>query len=308
MSTRNGTIDLARYFAALGIVLLHAKSPYGWIGDATLLLFVMLLASFAVPREPSTAALRRRLGELMRLWVVWSAVYAGLKMAQAIGTGATIASEFAPWMLLAGPSLHLWFLPFAAGITLAGYAIALWLQRMGAAAPGRRAAASRAVVLLMLAGTVAAVAALEPAAETVPLVQWANAWPAAALGLAIAVLRKRLAPEITALAALVALAAAGWLLPPGAQASAAANLAPAVAMFALTSAARTPSSRLTMHLRDVALNVYLLHPAVIAALLQFDLATIATARLFWLASALSTGLALALLALQHWRSARRGPG
>ena len=306
MNNRNGTIDIVRYFAALGVVLFHVKSPLGWIGNTSLLLFVMLLAFFAFPREFHPGGLRHRLAGLLRLWAAWSAVYAGLKVAQAISTGTPISEEFEPWMLLTGPALHLWFLPFAVAVTLIAHAIAAALnsRRICTARPALRNLTAAAVLLVLLASIAAVALSARTAGDAIPFAQWVNAWPSAALGLGLAITRNRLPPAAAAFILFSMFFSAGILLPSGGMSRAIGNAAPVLLLFALANAVRTPGSAVTSYLRDVSLNVYLLHPAVIAVLLQLRMVEYATASMFWLTSIISTIIALVILVLQQGRKRR----
>ena len=104
---RNGSIDILKLLGAFGIILFHSGAPYASVGLAALPMFVMLLVYFGV-RSPFASTANR----LLKIWVIWSAIYAGLKLAQGVISGTKFELEFEPWMVWTGTSIHLWFLPF----------------------------------------------------------------------------------------------------------------------------------------------------------------------------------------------------
>ncbi|MEM1374292.1 MAG: hypothetical protein AAGF78_07920 [Pseudomonadota bacterium] len=101
------SVEFLRYVGAGGIVWFHLSGPVAWIGYAALAIFIVLSVVFAL--QGGVAWSRRR---VLHLWVFWSLVYGALKALQAVMTSQPLASEFDWWMLLTGPSLPLWFLPF----------------------------------------------------------------------------------------------------------------------------------------------------------------------------------------------------
>lgn len=105
---RNGSIEVLRYVCAVGIVWFHLGGPVAWIGHSALLVFIILSVYFAMSQAGNSWGRTKTL----KLWAFWSAVYAALKVADAIASGVPIASEFEWWMAFTGPALPLWFLPF----------------------------------------------------------------------------------------------------------------------------------------------------------------------------------------------------
>lgn len=253
---RNGSLDHARLIAAGGIVVFHSGAPGAAIGYAGLPFFLMLLILLAWPaaeRQPFGSFTGARAGRLLAPWVVWSGIYATLKLAE-VAAGHPFAAEFAPWMVLTGPALHLWFLPFAAVICMA-----LWPLARAAVPLGDPAR----TVLAVLAVAVALGALLmqQGAALPRPLAQWAEAAPAVALGVGLALL-----PGHAARAALLAgtgamLVATGW--PQGAT-----QLALAGAALWLCLMLPLPDGRASRMAADLALTVYLAHPMLAAILLR----------------------------------------
>jgi len=105
--SRNPAVEVLRYVGAVGIVWFHLNGPTAWIGHAALEVFIILSVVFAL--RTGEAWSRRR---VLWIWVFWSAVYAAMKIVQAVALGTLVTDEFEWWMLLTGPSLPLWFLPF----------------------------------------------------------------------------------------------------------------------------------------------------------------------------------------------------
>lgn len=113
---RNATLDYARLLAAFGIVLFHANAPGHAIGYAALPFFLMLLLCLAWPaaqRDDFGRYVCNRATRLLVPFAVWSGIFGLLKLAEVLLTGVSLGSEFKPSMLLTGPAIHLWFLPFA---------------------------------------------------------------------------------------------------------------------------------------------------------------------------------------------------
>lgn len=105
---RNDAIELLRYACAVGIVWFHLGGPKAWIGHAALIVFITLSVVFALGRnETSWNRIR-----VLKLWLFWSVIYAGLKIVQLVVLKQPFGPEFQWWMLATGPILPLWFLPF----------------------------------------------------------------------------------------------------------------------------------------------------------------------------------------------------
>jgi hypothetical protein len=254
---RNGTLDHARLVAALGIVLFHCGGPGAWIGYAGLPFFTMLLVVLALPgagRQPPAAFAAARAGRLLRPWLIWSAVYGSLKLAEALVTGRPLASEFTPAMLLTGPAIHLWFLPFAFVACLAVYPLA---RHWTGAAPVMRPQAALAVAAL------AALGAAQAGPLPVPLAQWAFVIPSVFLGMAFALARgdrgRILAAAGLAAAVVAAGGLAGWTR--GLE-----QLALAAGALTFCLLVRRPETPLSQLAAALALGVYLGHPLVASVL------------------------------------------
>lgn len=253
---RNGSLDHARLIAAAGIVVFHSGAPGAAVGYAGLPFFLMLLILLAWPtaeRHPFGAFAGARAGRLLVPWAVWSGVYGALKLAE-VAAGHPFAEEFAPWMVLTGPALHLWFLPFAAVACAA-----LWPLARAAAPLTSPARAVLAVLAVALA--LGAMLLQQGADLPTPLAQWAEAAPAVALGVGLALLPGRGARAALLAGTVAMLVATGW--PQGAT-----QLALAGAALWLCLALPLPDTRASRMAADLALTVYLAHPMLAAILLR----------------------------------------
>ena len=107
---RNQLVEALRIVAAFGIVVFHAGGPAAELGYAGLVVFLFLSPYFAVGpnrgRPSPVAALGRA---LLLPFAAWYAVY--LAANWAFGRPLFVSDQL-PGVLLAGPSIHLWFLPF----------------------------------------------------------------------------------------------------------------------------------------------------------------------------------------------------
>lgn len=275
---QNASYDYARAMAAFGIVVFHAGAPGAAIGYAALPFFLLLMLVFALPgaerRDPGAYA-RARWQRLMWPFFLWSGVYGALKLAEVALTPATFGDEFAPHMLLTGPAIHLWFLPFAFVCCLALSPLA----RMARA----RMLWALGLPLGLLGLALALQAARQGQALAPPLAQWAYVAPAACLGMALALTQSR--PRMQAGLALgfVLLATvAGW-------GSGLVQLALALALLLACGQVHLPVTRASRLAAQTSMGVYLAHPLVFS-LLERSTSLAKSTLLFAL---LATGLALA---------------
>lgn len=178
---RNGSLDISRLLAAFGIVLFHAKAPGGAIGYSGLPFFLMVLVVLALPissiRDFATF-FHDRSRRLLHPWLIWSAVYGTLKLTEVMLTSKTLQSEFTLAMLLTGPALHLWFLPFAFVISLTLPAIAGFWHRSGRAG-------HIGITIFCLAIFFVSLGWQQGQSLPIPLAQYCYVLPAVGLGLAI---------------------------------------------------------------------------------------------------------------------------
>jgi hypothetical protein len=182
---RNGAIDNATLLAAFGIVLFHAGTLGAAIGYAGLPFFLILLVLRALPAAECMsftdfAALRAQC--LLRLWLIWSAVYATLKLAEVAITGAPLRTEFNASMILTGQALHLWFLPFA-------FAASLWVYGLARLRQVLPVPVQTLCAVLLLAA-LALLSLHQRGGLPVPVAQWVFDGPAVCRGSIFALLAR----------------------------------------------------------------------------------------------------------------------
>ena len=160
IAARNATVEYARFIAAIGIIAFHATGST--VGYFALPFFIALSSYFAAKRSSTFAKRARR---VLVPFMIWSLIYAAARIAQAIFNGMPISSEFDWWMIVAGPAIHLWFLPF---IFIVGL-LAPHIAKCGLVGFG-----------------ILAIACLLPLEFEKPFAQWHFAIPAMMVGIAAA--------------------------------------------------------------------------------------------------------------------------
>jgi peptidoglycan/LPS O-acetylase OafA/YrhL len=109
-------IDLLRFLAAVGIVLDHALA-WGFVGYPALGLFLILTSYFGIGSYRRTVEgaggsfWASRAKRILIPWLFWCAVY---RLVYEVVSDEPFQLLSDPFTLLIGPSIHLWFLPFAA--------------------------------------------------------------------------------------------------------------------------------------------------------------------------------------------------
>lgn len=258
---RSASLDYARFLAAIGIIVFHVGTVGASIAYAALPFFLLLLMVVAFPaadRLAFKAYARTRAIRLLRPWVIWSLVYGILKLADAGLTETTLQSEFASWMLLTGPSLHLWFLPFALAACLVVWPLAKFSGSLSTRS--QVACAALGVVLAVLIAW-----AFRDLVPTPPFAQWLFALPAVALGTGFGCLRSMPHSAFVTGTCTGVLAGALWLTdwPSGST-----QMVLASAAFAMCLALPLRDRPSARWLADLSLPLYLAHPLVIVILLR----------------------------------------
>lgn len=234
--THNATLDYARLIAAFGIVLFHAKAPFGALGYAALPFFTMLLLVHPPKAQGLGTYANNRATRLLLPWLIWSAIYGALKVADAVAGGQPIASEFAPWMIVTGPAIHLWFLPFAFVACVVAF-------RFTPSLP-------------VIAGlSLVAFWALDRGLSA-PFVQWVFVTPAALFGFAVG--RYRASSVIMAGVLVV------WFCSVSGWNAGLMQFTIAGATLLMCMAVKMPETRLSRFCASTSMGVYLVHPIALS--------------------------------------------
>ena len=172
---RNGSVEIARFLAAIGIVWFHEQVIGGQIGLAGLPVFTVFVAYYAAQSSKHSFV-------MLKIWAVWCGIYLAANLADVAVTSQTFSEKFHWWMLATGPAIHLWFLPFAFAVS--------WIVKQGWAGYA---------ALIVLTG-----AGLFTDIQAIPLIQYASVMPAVILGVIMAVTGKN---KLAAALAVIALGA-----------------------------------------------------------------------------------------------------
>lgn len=249
----NGTLDYARLLAAFGIVFFHAGAPGAGIGYAALPFFLLLLVvlSFGgATRMSLSDYVRSRAQRLLIPWLIWSGVYGVLKLAELALIGAPIGSEFSPYMLLTGPALHLWFLPFAFVVCAFIYPLVRLTHHISPKNLAVILASSGLAILWLQQGAIL----------SMPFAQWVYALPSVAVGMALGLVWGRLMAMLLicggfSIAALLSEAHMGLL-----------QIVLAGGALILCTLCPLPATRHAQLAGSLSLGVYLAHPLILSVL------------------------------------------
>jgi hypothetical protein len=108
---RRQDIEALRLLSAFGIVWFHTGQAGGRVAYAGLIAFLSLSLLLGGRRgRPDAATLRHRTRRLLLPWGIWFTVYGLWNRSQGL---PVLPVDLAPvGAVLAGPSIHLWYLPF----------------------------------------------------------------------------------------------------------------------------------------------------------------------------------------------------
>lgn len=182
-SARVASIERLRLFAMFEIVAFHTRveERLPIVGGLGLPLFLVLSTAFSAvsaDRRDARHVLRSKLRYVGVAWLFWCAIYALHDVLRAVHQGRPIGSVFDPAMLFYGPTVHLWFAPFA---IFAGSAAAVAYERTRSARPASRLWAA------LLIGVAYGMLLAPWVSAPVPIGQWAFAFPSIFLGFALGV-------------------------------------------------------------------------------------------------------------------------
>jgi surface polysaccharide O-acyltransferase-like enzyme len=128
---RNETIDVVRFFAAAGVVFVHAAYSETFHNTwdnlfrfaVPFYLFASLyFQAISLRRNPNRSLNAYVVGRFKRLYLpflVWSVIYILARDAKRVLLQGMPAVELNPSMLWKGTEYHLWFLPFLLGVSVA---------------------------------------------------------------------------------------------------------------------------------------------------------------------------------------------
>jgi len=214
---------------------------WAWLGLAALPMFVTLLVHYGAHQS-----LSYHIRRLLIPWAIWSLIYGLGKIAQALLANKPILSEFEPWMVLTGSSLHLWFLPFSV-LFLAvfrpiwcGVSPMIWIF-------------ISSVISLGVIWTV------NTLSLPVPLAQWLSVLPAACLGLITTGKKQLFEPLIIFSLVMAGLILLGW-------SNSTWQLMVSSAVIAIAFSFSLPATEFFKSLSALSLGIYLMHPLIISIL------------------------------------------
>ena len=255
---RNGTLDIARLIAAFGIVLFHSGAPGRSIGYAALPFFLILLVLLGLPAASHQRFERFAASRAQRLlvpWIVWSAIYGAIKLLEVGLTNRTLYQEFSISMLVTGPALHLWFLPFA-------FVACLLLPPMQRLWPATNTG-RRLMLGFVLFASFASFGLQQGGTLPTPIAQWAMALPAIGLGLAFGLSRSENALLVASAVGVLLIGILAYLV---GWTNGLLQLGLASAASLLCLAMHSRESSLSRLCAQTSLTVYLVHPLLLSVL------------------------------------------
>jgi fucose 4-O-acetylase-like acetyltransferase len=257
-SERLVLFDGGKMLCALGVVMFHAHVDQAHVWYSGMFVFLFFIGFAPGSRRPETLGerVRRRAARILVPWLIWSAFYFAVQSAQGKAFPLELPTSW-NWLLI-GPTIHLWFLPFAfvGGVvceTLQG-----WLQ-------GR----SSAVFFGLTAALVSLVCFVwSPLAGLgAPFGQWQVSIPVVVVGLGLAMfgdnVRERAWIVVPVAAACLVSLALGRI--DGALQT---LIAGAFCLIAIE--VKRPEISWLRAMGDHAFGVYLVHPFVILALAKLS--------------------------------------
>ena len=260
ISQRNGLLDVLRFVAAVGIVFFHLKLPGSILGLSALSFFTVVMCFFAASstaEDTFQVSFKKLSIRLFWPWIIWSTIYFVAKLANAYVDNTSYLGEFASWMWWTGPSMHLWFMPFAFIVSLLIVQLLAPIQLDD-------------TLFWLLGAAIVPISLmcfywLEFKRLDIPWEQWVSVLPATVVGVALAAARGKTNRTIGLLVIiLIAFIATQWahlqLL------SSQFYLGTLVAIFGII--LRLQSTRFTTWLGGISLGVYLAHPLCAAVLVH----------------------------------------
>ncbi|HJL20429.1 MAG TPA: acyltransferase [Sandaracinaceae bacterium LLY-WYZ-13_1] len=270
--------DRLRVIAALDTVALHLGGQHAIFGFG-LPLFLILSIALGVSKteaRPTGRFLSRRVERILVPWAFWSVVIVGLRCLYEVREGDPAFGWAEPTMLLYGPRIHLWFLPFILGAGLAAHLFHRVVRR------------SRLAVLAAVLASGALLLVPPLLSLPWPFQQWVFSLPAIplgfALGRALAFERSLARLRLLLGAGLVTFLGLGliaWAMDPRAGLYAF-RFAGGLGLLVVATFLPNRADRWTAHFTPLMLGVYILHPVVYLWLVKPLMCAVELNHVLWL--------------------------
>jgi fucose 4-O-acetylase-like acetyltransferase len=243
--------DALKCLAAFGVIMFHAGVAHKDVWLSGMFLFLFFLGYHAATGRASYVYVNGRFRRLVIPWIFWCAVYWAL---YAVRGEAWMPFDPIEWSrIFVGTNVHLWFLPFAFGTCI----LLACVNHLWAWTPVR--VFGVLVMVFVLCGAMLFV--FDP---EVPISQWLFSLPVCWLGFLAAQLKGGGTKTVTALMvlglAIACIAFALWEMPGALQ------TAIAVPFCWLALFVKVPNSEWLAFVGLRTMGIYLIHPAVNAAL------------------------------------------
>ena len=188
LDSRIANIEWLRILAIYGIVWFHTDNlPGRSIGYAGLPIFLLLfyaLSSRKPKPESFVVFAKKKASRLLKPWIFWIVVYTVCILIKRTLDGSSHSKIFSGYIFLAGPKIHLWYMPFA---FLSGLLVNL-LQRFTQKISPKALVFFGALiggVLLLFCSMLMTSITIMPIKWNTPIPQWIFALPAIPLGFSI---------------------------------------------------------------------------------------------------------------------------
>lgn len=262
-SVRLSGFEWLRFAACIGIVWFHVKAPGGRIGYSGLPILMAMSVAFALNscRGGFRAIVRERGKRLLVPWIFWSLVFAAAKGLHAGPKWWSSIASFDPLMLLAGPSSHLWYLPFAFVVTCIASVIGESQRR-------EHSTGFAIVFYAMAVGAFWLEVSRASGQLPSPVAEWSFALPSVFIGLMLGeIAMHRPAGWLCSVCCLVA-AGTFWLVGSAYDGNQRVPYACGLALLSFAYCGVRVAGPWVMKLGSVAFGVYLVHPLVASAVLR----------------------------------------
>jgi hypothetical protein len=259
-SSNNALVDYARFLGAIAIIYFHLKLPNGHLALFALSMFSTFSFYFLarqLPKLSMGSIVISRASRVLIPWVFWFAIFAIAKILDALVSERPMGGEFELWMILTGPSIHLWYLPYLFFSSIA--AALLWKNFV------QLGSNQLLIILLYVCLCVGSAFVSKLNVLSTPFAQWLYVLPASAFGFLVAM--KPLQPKQTF--SLVAISATVFCLQSlTALSVGSVQLLISSLVVVLSLSVSLERTWLSEALARASMGVYLVHPLVAAVLLR----------------------------------------